>query len=51
MELLGKFYFKFEKILIKICEILEQTLKRLEFLGIVYEAQYNKIKPGEITGN
>ncbi len=28
-EVLGKFYFKFENILNKICE---QTLKRLEFL-------------------
>ncbi len=28
-EVLGKFYFKFEKVLDKICEILEETLKRL----------------------
>ncbi len=32
LEVLGKFYFKFEKFLNKIGEILEQTLKRLEFL-------------------
>ncbi len=30
-EVSGKFYFKVEKILNKICEILEQTMKRLEF--------------------
>ncbi len=32
LDVLGKFYIKFEKILNKICEILEQTLKTLEFL-------------------
>ncbi len=32
LEVLGKFYFKFDKIVNKICEILEQ---RLEFLLIV----------------
>ncbi len=31
-EVLGRFYFKFEKIFNKICEILKQTLKKLEFL-------------------
>ncbi len=31
-EVWGRFYFEFEKILSKIGEILEQTLKRLEFL-------------------
>ncbi len=34
-EVLGNFYFKFEKIFNKICEILKQTLKRLEFLWMV----------------
>ncbi len=31
-EVLSKFYFKHDKISNKICEILEQILKRLEFL-------------------
>ncbi len=31
-EVLGEFYFRLDKILNKICEILEQILKRLEFL-------------------
>ncbi len=31
-EVLGKFYFKFDKIFNKIYKILEHTLKRLEFL-------------------
>ncbi len=32
LKVLGKFYFKFEKLLNEICEILEETLKRQEFL-------------------
>ncbi len=31
LEVLGKFYLKFDKSLNKICEILKQILKRLEF--------------------
>ncbi len=42
---LGKFYFKFQKILNKISEISEQALKRLEFLW----AQNKKIETEEIT--
>ncbi len=47
-EVLGKFYFKFYKIINKICEILKQILKRLEILKIVSWAQY-KIKTEEVT--
>ncbi len=45
LEVLGKFYFKSDKILNKICENQEQILKKLEVLYIMlfYETQY-KIK-------
>ncbi len=37
-EVLSESYFKFYKILNKICEILKQILKRLEFLLIFVES-------------
>ncbi len=51
-KVLGKLYFRLDKILNKICEILEQILQtKINVNKQSYEAQYKRIKTDEITDN